>query len=207
MFAGPGSAAVNVASDGAVGQVGIGLSFGLIVMAMIFTFGHVSGAHINPAISVAFFALRRIDAARLAGYVAAQLAGAALAGVAIIAIVGTEGHAGATVPDLHGVGGAFWSELILTFFLALVVLVVATDSRAEGSMAAIAVGGYVAMAATGWGPVAGASMNPARSFGPALAANVWTSHWVYWVAPIAGALLAVAAYHLLREPHAPAERS
>jgi MIP family channel proteins len=207
VFAGPGSAAVNVASDGAVGQVGIGLSFGLIVMAMIFTFGHVSGAHINPAISVAFFALRRIDAARLAGYVAAQLAGAALAGVAIIAIVGTEGHAGATVPAIHGVDGAFWSELILTFFLALVVLVVATDSRAEGSMAAIAVGGYVAMAATGWGPVAGASMNPARSFGPALAANVWTSHWVYWLAPIAGALLAVAAYHILREPHAAEERS
>lgn len=143
---------MNAASDGAVGQVGVGLSFGLIVMAMIFTFGHVSGAHINPAISVAFFALGRIDVARLAGYVTAQLAGAALAGVAIIAIVGTKGHAGATVPALHGVSGAFLSELILTFFLALVVLVVATDSRAEGSMAAIAVGGYVAMAATGWGP-------------------------------------------------------
>ncbi len=178
----------------------VGLSFGLIVMAMIFTFGHVSGAHINPAISIAFFALGRIDASRLAGYVIAQLAGAALAGVAITAIVGAKGDAGATVPSIHGVSGAFTSELVLTFFLALVVLVVATDSRAEGSMAAIAVGGYVAMAATGWGPVAGASMNPARSFGPALAANVWTSHWVYWLAPIAGALLAVAAYHILREP-------
>jgi MIP family channel proteins len=196
---------VNAASDGGVGSVGVGLSFGLIVIAMIFTFGHVSGCHINPAISVAFFALRRIDTARLAGYVAAQLAGAALAGVAIIAIVGSKGHAGATVPAIHGVGGAFWSELILTFFLALIVLVVATDSRAEGSMAAIAIGGYVAAAATGWGPVAGASMNPARSFGPALAANVWQSHWVYWIAPIAGALLAVAAYHLLREPQAAIE--
>jgi aquaporin NIP len=104
------------------------------------------------------------------------------------------------VPSIHGVSGALLSELILTFFLALVVLVVATDSRAEGSMAAIAIGGYVAMAATGWGPVAGASMNPARSFGPALAANVWESHWVYWLGPIAGSLIAVAAYHVLREP-------
>ena len=207
MFAGPGAAAVDVASDGAVGQVGIGLSFGLIVMAMIFTFGHISGAHINPAVSVVFFVLRRIDAARLAGYVMAQLAGAALAGVAIIAIVGIEGHAGATVPEIGGVSGAFLSELILTFFLALVVLVVATDSRAEGSMAAIAIGGYVALAATGWGPVAGASMNPARSFGPALAANVWESHWVYWLAPVAGALLAVAAYQILREPAAEDETS
>jgi aquaporin NIP len=199
VFAGPGAAAVNVASDGAVGQVGVGLSFGLIVMAMIFAFGHISGAHINPAISVAFFALRRIDAVKLAGYVACQLAGATLAAIAIIAIVGSEGDAGATVPSIGGVDGAFWSELILTFFLGLVVLIVATDSRAQGSMAAIAIGGYVAMAATGWGPVAGASMNPARSFGPALAANVWDSHWIYWVAPVAGALVAVLVFHILRE--------
>ncbi len=192
---------MNIASGGDVGQVGVGLSFGLIVMAMIFTFGHVSGAHINPAVSIAFFALGRIDARRLAGYVIVQLAGATLAGVSIIAIVGSEGDAGATVPSIGGVDAALLSELILTFFLALVVLIVATDSRAEGSMAAIAVGGYVAMAATGWGPVAGASMNPARTFGPALAANVWTSHWVYWLAPITGALLAVGTYHVLREPH------
>jgi MIP family channel proteins len=199
VFAGPGAAAVDLASDGAVGQVGVGLSFGLIVMAMIFALGHISGAHINPAISIAFFAMKRIDVAKLVGYIVAQLTGAALAGVAIIAIVGPEGHAGATVPNIHGVDAALLSELVLTFFLALVVLVVATDSRAEGSMAAIAVGGYVAMAATGWGQVAGASMNPARSFGPAVAANVWNTHWVYWAAPIAGALLAVVAYQMLRE--------
>jgi MIP family channel proteins len=203
VFAGPGAVAVNANSDGAVGQVGIGLSFGLIVMAMIFALGHISGAHINPAISVAFFALRRIDAPRLAGYVACQLAGATLAAFAIIAIVGSTGDAGATVPGIGGVDGAFWSELVLTFFLALVVVIVATDGRAQGSMAAIAVGGYVAMAATGWGPVAGASMNPARSFGPAVAANVWESQWVYWVAPIAGALIAVLIYHLLRQPEPP----
>jgi MIP family channel proteins len=200
VFAGPGAAAVDAASDGQVGQVGIGLSFGFAVMAMIFAFGHISGAHINPAVSLAFFVARRIPLRQLAGYVTGQLAGAALAGVTIVAIVGTAGDAGASVPSINGVGAAFLSELVLTFFLVLLVLIVATDSRAQGSLAAIAVGGYVAMAATGWGPIAGASMNPARSFGPALAANAWASHWIYWLAPGTGALLALAAYELLREP-------
>ncbi|MGE0601789.1 MAG: MIP/aquaporin family protein [Dehalococcoidia bacterium] len=200
VFAGPGAAAVDAASGGSVGGVGIGMSFGLIVMVMIFAIGHTSGCHINPAITIAMLALRRIEPYRAAGYVAVQLAGAVLAGLAIVAIVGDEGQAGATIPRINGADAAFWSELILTFFLAFVVLAVATDSRAEGSFAAIAIGGYVGFAATGWGPVANASMNPARSFGPAVAANVWDSHWVYWVAPILGALIAAAIYELLREP-------
>lgn len=202
VFAGPGAAAVDVASGGAVSGVGIGMSFGLIVMVMIFAIGHLSGCHINPAITIAMLALRRISAAKAALYVAAQLAGAVLAGLAIVAIVGDEGQAGATIPRINGADAAFWSELILTFFLAFVVFAVATDSRSEGSFAAIAIGGYVGFAATGWGPVANASMNPARSFGPAVAANVWDSHCVYWVAPILGALIAAAVYELLREPKA-----
>ena len=202
VFAGPGAAAVDVASGGAVSGVGIGMSFGLIVMVMIFALGHISGCHINPAITIAMLALRRISAWKAVGYIAFQLAGAVVAGLAIIAIVGDEGQAGATIPRINGADAAFWSELILTFFLAFVVFAVATDSRAEGSMAAIAIGGYVGFAATGWGPVANASMNPARSFGPAVAANVWDSHWVYWVAPIVGALIAAAVYELLREPKA-----
>lgn len=200
IFAGPGAAAVNVASDGAVGTVGVGLSFGLIVMAMIFALGHVSGCHINPAITLAMRASGRITTRRAFGYIAAQLAGAVLAGLAIVTIVGSKGDAGASTPHIHGASAALWSELILTFFLALVVFATATDDRAEGGFAAIAIGGYVGFAATGWGPVANASMNPARSFGPAVAANVWDSHWVYWVGPFAGALLAAAAYQLLRAP-------
>ncbi|HET7738389.1 MAG TPA: aquaporin, partial [Tepidiformaceae bacterium] len=113
------------------------------------------------------------------------------------------GDAGATAPRINGADAAFWSELILTFFLAFVVFAVATDARAQGAFAAIAIGGYVGFAATGWGPVANASMNPARTFGPAVAANVWDAHWVYWVAPILGALIAAAVYELLREPHTP----
>jgi len=203
VFGGPGAAAVNAASAGTVEQVGIGLSFGLIVMAVIFALGHVSGAHINPAMSVAFRLLGRISTRRLVGYVIAQLIGASLAGLAILAILGNEVDAAATRPVINGAGAALTSEIILTFFLALVVLAVATDHRAQGTFAAIAVGGYVTVAATGWGPVAGASLNPARSFGPAVAANVWEDHWVYWAGPLIGAVLAVAVYALLREPHAP----
>jgi len=201
VFAGPGSVAVNAASGGAVTGVGIGISFGLIVMAMIFALGHLSGCHINPAVTIAMRALGRIENGRALGYIAAQLAGAVLAGLAIVAIAGDAGDAGATAPRIGGADAAFWSELILTFFLMFVILSVATDSRAQGTFAAIAIGGYVGFAATGWGPIANASMNPARSFGPALAAGAWESHWVYWAGPIAGALLAAAAYELLREPH------
>lgn len=204
VFAGPGAAAVDANSGGGVSGVGVGMAFGLIVMVMIFSLGHISGCHINPAVTIAFLALGRIAPAKAAGYIAVQLIGAVLAGLAIVAILGQAGDAGATTPHIGGTDAAFFSELILTFFLMFVILGVATDGRAQGTMAAIAIGGYVGFAATGWGPVANASMNPARSFGPAVAANVWTAHWVYWVAPIAGTLLAAAVYELLREPKATA---
>lgn len=203
VFAGPGAMAVDAASGGAVGGIGIGASFGLIVMAMIFTLGHVSGCHINPAVTIAFCTAGRIPLRRAGGYIVCQLAGGVLAGLAIVAIVGEVGDAGATAPRIGGTDAALWSEIILTFFLALVIFEVATDGRAQGSFAAIAIGGYVGLAATGWGPIANASMNPARSFGPAIAANVWTDHWVYWVGPIVGAMLGAAACSVLRQPDAP----
>lgn len=203
VFAGPGAVAVDAASGGGVTGVGIGISFGLIVMVMIYSVGHISGCHINPAITVAFVALGRMPVPKAAGYIVVQLAAAVAASLAVVAIVGDEGDAGATIPRINGADAAFWSELILTFFLAFVVFAVATDARAQGAFAAVAIGGYVGFAATGWGPVANASMNPARSFGPAVASGEWDSHWVYWVAPVAGALLAAAVYELLREPHTP----
>lgn len=202
IFAGPGAAAVDQASGGAVGTVGVGLSFGFTVMAMIFALGHVSGCHINPAVTIAVLALRRMSPWRAAGYIAAQLLGAVLGGLAVVAIVAGEGDGGASIPRIGGAEAAFWSEVILTFFLALVILAVATDYRAQGPLAAIAIGGWVAVAATGWGPIANASMNPARSFGPALAANEWTSHWVYWAGPILGAVLGAFVYELMRDPGA-----
>ncbi len=199
VFAGPGAAAVDAASGGAIGTVGVGISFGLIVIAMVFAIGHISGCHINPAITIAMLAQRRLSTRRAAGYVAAQVIGAVLAGLAIVAIVGSKGDAGATVPRIGGTDAALWSEFILTFFLGFIVFAVATDSRAQGELAAVAIGGYVGFAAIGWGPVANASLNPARSFGPAVAAGVWDAHWVYWVGPIAGAVLAGFVYELLRE--------
>ena len=199
VFAGPGAIAVDAASGGAVTGVGIGMSFGLIVMAMIFAVGHISGCHINPAVTIAFWVTRRITAKRAALYIAAQSLGAVLASLAVVAIVGSEGDAGASAPRIGGTSAALYSELILTFFLVFIVFSVATDHRAQGSFAAIAIGGYVALAATGWGPIANASMNPARSLGPAVASGVWDAHWVYWVGTIAGGILAALAYDLLRE--------
>ncbi len=206
VFAGPGAAAVNTASSGGVENVGVGLSFGLIVMAAIFTFGHISGAHINPAVSLAFRLLGRIDNVKFVAYVAAQLIGAVLGGLAIYAVLGSDVDGAATVPNIGGWDSALVVEVILTLFLAMVILAVATDDRAQGAFAAIAIGGYVAFAATGWGPVAGASMNPARSFGPAVASGVWDYHWVYWAGPIVGAVLAVVTYEILRAPPEPSAK-
>jgi MIP family channel proteins len=176
------------------------MSFGLVVMAMIFAVGHISGCHINPAVTIAFRTVGRINNRRAAGFILAQLGGALLGAFAIVAIIGDAGQAGASAPRVAGAAAALWSELILTFFLVFVVLAVATDERAEGAFAAIAVGGYVGFAAIGWGLVANASMNPARSFGPAIAGGVWNSHWVYWLGPIAGGVVAALVYELLRSP-------
>jgi len=200
VFAGPGAAAVDVASGGSVTGVGVGLTFGLIVMASIFAFGHISGCHINPAVTIAFLVSGRISPTRAVLYVAVQLIGAVAASLAVVAILGGDSEAGASAPRIGGTDAALISEFILTFFLVLIIFAVATDSRAQGSFAALAIGAYVAVAATGWGPVANASMNPARSFGPAVAGEVWTAHWVYWVAPVAAAVAAVAVYDLLRSP-------
>ena len=200
VFVGAGSMAVDAASGGAVTGVGVGLAFGFIVIAMIFALGHVSGCHINPAVTIAFRVTRRIGNLRALAYIAAQLVGGILGGLAIVAIVGGDGDAGATAPRIGGTDAALISEFILTFFLALVIFGAATDERAEGRIAGLAIGAYVGLAALAWGPVANASMNPARSLGPAIAGNEWSAHWVYWVGPIAGAVLGALAYELMRAP-------
>ncbi len=199
VFAGAGALAVDAASGGAVTSVGVGLAFGLVVMAVVFALGHVSGAHINPAVTLAFLATRRIGVRRALAYAAAQVAGGVLAGLAIVAIVGGAGDAGATAPRIGGAEAALLSEVILTFFLTLVIFGVATDERAQGGFAGLATGGYVGLAALAWGPIANASMNPARSLGPAVASGEWSAHWVYWAGPLAGAVLGALVYELLRD--------
>ena len=203
VFFSAGAVAVDAASDGAVAPIGMGLAAGLIVVAMIFALGHVSGAHINPVVTLAFRLSGRIGSLRALAYVAAQLTGSVIAGLAIVAIVGDAGAAGATAPRIGGVDAALLAEIILTFFLVLTIMGVATDERAQGAFAAIAVGSYVGLAILAWGPVGNASMNPARSLGPAIFGTEWSAHWIYWVGPIAGSALAVFLYAFLRERRSP----
>jgi aquaporin NIP len=183
---------------GALGTVGIALVFGLVIMAMVYATGHLSGAHMNPAVTLAFVVNRHFRAEDAAACVAAQLAGAAGAALVLRAVWTDEpASLGATVPHV-GTGSALVYELVLTAFLMFVVMAVATDTRAVGAAAAIAIGGVIGLDALVGGPVTGASMNPARSFGPALVSGTWIGFWVYVLGPIAGALGGALAYQLVR---------
>jgi len=198
VFAGCGAIVTDSEHDGALGVVGVGLVFGLVIMVMVYATGHLSGAHINPAVTIAFTVSRHFPARDAAVYVAGQLAGATAGALVLLAVWPDQpGNLGATVPSV-GAGSAFVYELMLTAFLMFVIMAVATDTRAVGAAAAIAIGGTVALDALFGGAVTGASMNPARSFGPALAAGEWTDFWLYIAGPIAGAALGAFAYQLIR---------
>jgi aquaporin NIP len=198
VFAGCGAVVADHRYGGVLGTVGVGMTFGLVIAAMVYATGHLSGAHINPAVTVAFALTRHFPAREAAAYVCAQLAGA-VAGALVLLSVWTDkpGNLGATVPSV-GVGSAFAYELVLTALLMFVIMAVATDTRAVGAGAAIAIGAAVGLDALFGGPVTGASMNPARSFGPALASGEWRDFWVYVAGPLAGAAVGGFAYQLVR---------
>ncbi len=202
VFAGCGAIVVDHERGGSLGTTGIAATFGLVIMVMVYATGHLSGAHINPAVTIAFSATRHFPARDAALYVPAQLGGA-VAGALVLRLVWHErpAHLGATVPTV-GTGAAVLYELVLTAFLMFVIMAVATDTRAVGAAAAIAIGGTVALDALVGGGVTGASMNPARSFGPALVAPEWRDFWIYLVGPVIGALVGAAAYQLVRLPAA-----
>ena len=198
VFAGCGAIIANAQYGGALGVVGVSLVFGLIIMVMVYSTGHLSGAHISPAVTIAFTLSRHFPPRDAAAYIGAQLVGATVGALALLAVWPDQpGALGATVPSV-GLGSAFVYELVLTAFLMFVIMAVATDTRAVGAAAAIAIGGTVALDALFGGPVTGASMNPARSFGPALAADEWSDFWVYVAAPVAGGALGAFIYQLVR---------
>lgn len=198
VFAGCGAIVTDGRYQGALGTVGIGLVFGLVIMVMVYATGHLSGAHINPAVTLAFTVTRHFPAREALSYIAAQLAGATLGALCLLAVWPDKpANLGATQPSV-GAGSALLYELLLTAFLMFVIMAVATDTRAVGAAAAIAIGGTVGLDAIFGGPVTGASMNPARSFGPALASGTWHDLWIYVAGPVLGALAGAMAYQLVR---------
>jgi len=197
VFAGAGAIVVDAAT-GAVTHVGVSLVFGLVITVLVYALGHVSGAHFNPAVTAGFWAAGEFPGRRVPGYVAAQLAGATAASAVLRLVFGDVGQLGATVPS-GGPVASLLLELFMTLLLMLVILGSAVDGRAVKGFAGLAIGGVVGLDALFGGPISGASMNPARSFGPALITGVWQDHWIYWVGPLLGSLLAVAAFRLMAE--------
>jgi aquaporin NIP len=201
VFAGCGAIVASSQYPGTLGNLGEALVFGLVIMVMVYATGHLSGAHINPAVTVAFTITRHFPARAAFAYIAAQLIGATLAALSLLAVWTSEpAELGATVPSV-GVGSALVYEALLSAFLMFVIMAVATDTRAVGAAAAIAIGGTVGLDALFGGPVTGASMNPARSFGPALASGQRHEFWIYVVGPVLGTVLGALAYQVVRGEH------
>lgn len=197
VFIGCGAIMVDAVSAGAVSHVGVSAAFGLIITVMIYATGHISGAHFNPAVTVAFAVVGRFRWREVPAYVGGQVVAAAAAAVLLRVILGDVANMGATTPAA-GAAPVFALEVVLTFFLMFVITAVATDSRAVGQAAGIAIGGTVALAALMGGPISGASMNPARSLAPAAVAGDFADQWIYVVAPIVGATLGAMVYRLIR---------
>lgn len=190
VFAGTGAIIVNDVSGGVIGHAGIALTFGLVVMTMIYAFGDVSGAHLNPAVTLAFAAARRFDWKDVPGFIGAQIGGACLASGVLRLLFPSNEKLGATLPAGHAMQ-SFVLELILTAILMLVILRVSTGAKEKGITAGIAVGGVIALEAMFAGPICGASMNPARSFAPALLSGHLEHLWIYFAAPVVGAFASV----------------
>ena len=182
-----------------IGSASTALAFGLVIAVMVYALGHISGAHLNPAVSVAFALGRHFPWPRVVSYVSAQLLGAIAGALALRVTLGPSVSLGVTQPSGSWGQAASW-EALMTFFLVIVITAVATDTRAVGEAAALAIGGTVALCALVGGPISGASMNPARSIGPAVVSGDLSSIWIYILAPLAGGAAAALVYRWLRRP-------
>lgn len=197
VFCGTGAIIINDVSGGMVGHLGIAITFGLIVTAMIYAFGNVSGAHINPAVSIAFSLQGSLSGRRLLGYMTAQLLGALLASLVLSYLFPEHQSLGATLPAGTW-QQSFVLEVILTYFLMLVIIFTSENS-AVSQFTGLAVGATVLLEALFAGPITGASMNPARSIAPAVVSGDLQYLWLYLIAPAMGAIVAVITWYLMKE--------
>ena len=198
IFCGTGAMTVNEVTGGEVTHVGIAITWGLIVMAMIYAFGETSGAHFNPAVTIAFAFAKKFSWKEVPRYIVAQILGAFAASLLLWYLFPASENLGATIPTVD-VWRAFVLELLLTFFLMVVIINVSTGSKEMGIIAGIAVGGVVLLEAMFAGPITNASMNPARSIAPNIVSGNIDGLWLYILAPILGALLAVVSCKLIKE--------
>ena len=198
VFCGTGAIIINQHTNGAITHVGVAITFGFIVMAMIYALGNISGAHLNPAVTIAFTLAKKFQVKQVAPYIVSQLAGAFLASLVLRYLFPDNELLGATLPS-GTASQSFILEFILTFFLMLVIINVATGSKEQGMFAGLAIGSMVLLEAMFAGPICGASMNPARSLAPAIISGHTEHLWVYIVATISGAALAIPTWKFLNQ--------
>ena len=198
VFCGTGAIIINEFTGGTVTHVGIAMTFGLIVMGMIFAFGEISGAHINPAVTIGFAFAKKFPWKEVPAYCISQILGAFAASGILLFLFPENELLGSTLPQID-VLRVFIMEVLLTFFLMLVIINVSTGSKEMGVLAGIAIGGIILLEALFAGPITGASMNPARSISPAVVSGHLEHLWLYIIAPVIGALLAVMSCKLVRD--------
>ena len=196
VFCGTGAIIINQESNGAVTHVGIAITFGFIVMSMIYALGNISGAHLNPAVSIAFVLAGRFSIKELLPFIVSQSVGALLASLTLRYLFPENELLGATLPA-GSVSQSFILEFLLTFFLMLVIINVATGSKEQGMFAGLAIGSVVLLEAMFAGPICGASMNPARSLAPAIVSGHLEHLWIYLVATTMGAIVAIPIWKYL----------
>jgi aquaporin NIP len=198
MFCGTGAIIINQQTNGAITHAGVASTFGLIVMAMIYTLGNISGAHLNPAVTIAFTLAKKFEVKQVAPYIISQIIGAFSASLVLKYLFPANELLGATIPSGTALQ-SFILEFILTFFLMLVIINVATGSKEQGMFAGLAIGSTVLLEAMFAGPICGASMNPVRSLAPAIVSGHTEHLWVYIVATILGAAAAIPTWKYLNQ--------